>query len=53
MKLYKIHTSHVCLAIESQLFDIVAHLDNLKVFCYRPDEKLLQGCYERVASTTP
>jgi len=51
MKLYKIHTSHVCQAIESQLFDIVAHLDNLKVFCYRPDEKLLQDCYEKVAAT--
>ncbi|WP_207667283.1 PHP domain-containing protein [Clostridium sp. JN-1] len=51
MKLYKIHTSYVCQAIESQLFDIAAHLDNLKVFCYRPDEKLLQSCYEKVASS--
>ena len=51
MKLYKIHTSYICQAIESQLFDLVAHLDNLKVFCYRPDEKLLQGCYEKVTSS--
>jgi histidinol-phosphatase (PHP family) len=49
MNLYKTHTSYVCQAIESQLFDIAAHLDNLKVFGYRPNEKLLQGCYEKVA----
>lgn len=50
MELYRTHTSHVCQAIESELFDIVAHLDNLKVFGYRPNERLLQGLYEQVAS---
>src|SRR5699024_4467648 len=51
MDLYKLHTSYVCQSIESQLFDIVAHLDNLKVFSYRPDEQLLKDYYETVAST--
>ncbi|MFD0692998.1 PHP domain-containing protein [Paenibacillus sp. GCM10027628] len=36
-------------AAASGLFDIVAHLDNLKVFGYRPDESLLLPMYEDVA----
>lgn len=36
-------------AIRSQLFQFVAHLDNLKVFNFRPDEKLLVKHYEKVA----
>jgi histidinol-phosphatase (PHP family) len=36
-------------AIRSQLFDFVAHLDNLKVFKYRPNESLLVSHYERIA----
>lgn len=49
--LYETHTTYICQAIESHLFDIVAHLDNLKVFSYRPDEKLLENYYEIVALT--
>lgn len=51
LDLYKTHAAYVTQAIESQLFDIIAHLDNLKVFSYRPDEALLQEYYETVAST--
>ncbi|MHA6528778.1 histidinol phosphate phosphatase domain-containing protein [Paenibacillus sp. BAC0078] len=36
-------------AISSRLFDIVAHLDNLKAFNYRPDEQQLLPMYERIA----
>ncbi|OKP95430.1 histidinol phosphate phosphatase domain-containing protein [Paenibacillus sp. P46E] len=36
-------------AITSRLFDIVAHLDNLKAFNYRPDEQRLLSSYERIA----
>lgn len=36
-------------AIRSKLFDFVAHLDNLKVFNYRPDESLLLPHYEKIA----
>ncbi|WP_156291959.1 histidinol phosphate phosphatase domain-containing protein [Oceanobacillus salinisoli] len=50
LDLYKTHTSYVCQAIESGLFDILAHLDNLKVFSYRPDEGVLKDSYEMVAS---
>lgn len=50
MALYQLHTSYVCQAIESGLFDVIAHLDNLKLFSYRPDEALLETYYERVAS---
>lgn len=35
--------------INSGLFDIAAHLDNLKVFNYRPSEELLLPYYERIA----
>lgn len=37
-------------AAVSGLFDIVAHLDNLKVFGHRPDEQLLLPMYEEVAA---
>jgi histidinol-phosphatase (PHP family) len=36
--------------IRSGLFDIAAHLDNLKVFRYRPDEALLLPLYEQIAA---
>lgn len=36
-------------AAASGLFDIIAHLDNLKVFNYRPDENELLHMYEEVA----
>ncbi|NHN35194.1 PHP domain-containing protein [Paenibacillus agricola] len=36
-------------AAASGIFDIIAHLDNLKVFGYRPDESLLLPMYEEVA----
>ncbi|KQL45918.1 histidinol phosphatase [Brevibacillus choshinensis] len=36
-------------AIGSGLFDIVAHLDNLKVFGHRPPEEQLLPLYQRIA----
>ena len=36
-------------SINSGLFDIIAHLDNLKVFGYRPDESMLIPHYRRIA----
>jgi histidinol-phosphatase (PHP family) len=36
-------------AIRSKLFNFVAHLDNLKVFNFRPDESLLLHHYEKIA----
>ncbi|MDQ6598578.1 histidinol phosphate phosphatase domain-containing protein [Bacillus salipaludis] len=36
-------------AIRSKLFSFVAHLDNLKVFNYRPEESLLLAHYEKIA----
>ncbi|MCA1054387.1 histidinol phosphate phosphatase domain-containing protein [Rossellomorea aquimaris] len=36
-------------AIRSNLFDFVAHLDNLKVFNFRPDERTLLPHYEKIA----
>lgn len=36
-------------AVSSRLFDIVAHLDNLKAFNYRPDEQRLLPMYEKIA----
>ncbi|BBI30848.1 histidinol phosphate phosphatase domain-containing protein [Cohnella abietis] len=36
-------------AIRSELFDIVAHLDNLKAFRYRPDEQRLLPIYKQIA----
>ncbi|KKK40013.1 histidinol phosphatase [Mesobacillus campisalis] len=35
-------------AIRSELFDFVAHLDNFKVFNYRPDEKELLNHYHEI-----
>ncbi|RLQ96492.1 histidinol phosphate phosphatase domain-containing protein [Falsibacillus albus] len=37
-------------AIRSGLFDFVAHLDNLKVFNFRPNEENLLPHYKRIAS---
>ncbi|MCM3713852.1 histidinol phosphate phosphatase domain-containing protein [Alkalihalobacillus oceani] len=50
-ELYHTHTDYVCQAISSQLFDLIAHLDNLKVFSYRPEEALLLENYTRIAET--
>ncbi|WP_137791819.1 histidinol phosphate phosphatase domain-containing protein [Bacillus sp. E(2018)] len=36
-------------AIKSNLFDFVAHLDNLKVFNHRPDEEKLLPFYHQIA----
>lgn len=36
-------------AIRSKLFQFVAHLDNLKVFNYRPEESRLVPSYEKIA----
>jgi histidinol-phosphatase (PHP family) len=36
-------------AIRSKLFHFVAHLDNLKVFNYRPEERHLIPYYEKIA----
>lgn len=36
-------------AICSRLFDIVAHLDNVKAFGYRPEETALLPYYQRIA----
>lgn len=36
-------------AIRSGLFDFVAHLDNLKVFNFRPHEEILLPQYEKIA----
>lgn len=36
-------------AIRSGLFDFVAHLDNLKVFNFRPHEEILLPHYEKIA----
>lgn len=36
-------------AIRSKLFEIVAHLDNLKAFGYRPKEEQLFPLYQRIA----
>ena len=42
-KLYKGHFETVKRAAESKIFDFIAHLDNMKVFNYRPDEALPNG----------
>lgn len=47
--LYKDFFDEVENAIRSKIFQFVAHLDNLKVFNYRPDEALLLPHYERIA----
>ncbi|MFJ8235423.1 histidinol phosphate phosphatase domain-containing protein [Ureibacillus sp. NPDC094379] len=48
-ELYKDHFETVKKAAESKLFDFVAHLDNMKVFNYRPDEASLTNIYKEVA----
>ena len=50
-ELYRDHFDTVKKAAGSQLFDFVAHLDNLKVFNYRPDEAALLEMYRDVART--
>ncbi|WP_414054260.1 histidinol phosphate phosphatase domain-containing protein [Macrococcus equi] len=47
--LYEDHFETVMKAAESGIFSFIAHLDNLKVFNYRPDEALLIPTYEKVA----
>ncbi|RHW36733.1 histidinol phosphate phosphatase domain-containing protein [Lysinibacillus yapensis] len=47
--LYKDHFETVKKAAESNLFDFIAHLDNMKVFNYRPDEASLIEMYKEVA----
>lgn len=47
--LYESHFDTVIKAAESNIFSFIAHLDNLKVFNYRPDETLLEPMYHRVA----
>lgn len=49
LSLYKQLFDTVKLAAKSGLFHMIGHLDNLKVFNYRPDEKLLLPLYEEVA----
>lgn len=48
-ELYKDFFGVVEKAIRSKLFQFVAHLDNLKVFTYRPEESLLLPLYEKIA----
>ncbi len=49
LELYKNHFETVKKAAESKMFNFIAHLDNLKVFNYRPDEASLLGMYKEVA----
>lgn len=49
--LYRLLFDTVKGAATSGLFDMIAHLDNLKVFNYRPDESVLLPMYEDVART--
>ncbi|PEZ06214.1 histidinol-phosphatase [Bacillus sp. AFS018417] len=49
VELYKDFFHVVEKAIRSELFDFVAHLDNLKVFKFRPDENLLLSHYKEIA----
>lgn len=51
LSLYKYLFQHVKDAANSGLFDIIAHLDNLKVFNYRPDESLMIDLYDDLAAT--
>lgn len=50
-ELYKQVFETVKSAAASGMFNMIAHLDNLKVFNYRPDEALLLPLYEEVAQT--
>jgi histidinol-phosphatase (PHP family) len=49
--LYDRHYDTVKQAIASGLFDFIAHLDNLKVFGFRPDEAKLLPKYREIASS--
>ena len=49
LQLYKEHFETVKKAAESKLFDFIAHLDNMKVFNYRPNEADLRQMYKEVA----
>ncbi|MFF2093960.1 histidinol phosphate phosphatase domain-containing protein [Paenibacillus sp. NPDC058174] len=51
LELYAYGFEHVKQAARSGLFDIIAHLDNLKVFNYRPDEVNMLELYDDVAKT--
>ncbi|ASN04328.1 histidinol phosphate phosphatase domain-containing protein [Virgibacillus necropolis] len=51
VEIYEKHFNTIIKAAKSKLFDFLAHLDNLKVFNYRPDESQLAGIYEKVAKT--
>jgi histidinol-phosphatase (PHP family) len=50
-ELYQMHFHIVQQAIASGLFDFIAHLDNMKVFGYRPDESVLTPLYIEVAKS--
>jgi histidinol-phosphatase (PHP family) len=47
--LYTKHYETVKKAISSGIFDFIAHLDNMKVFGYRPDEASLMHHYNEIA----
>ncbi|MFC0216592.1 PHP domain-containing protein [Paenibacillus chartarius] len=49
-ELYAGHYANVIRAAGSGLFDWIAHLDNLKVFGYRPEESGLLPMYREVAA---
>jgi histidinol-phosphatase (PHP family) len=50
LELYQKHFHIVQQAIASGLFEFIAHLDNMKVFGFRPDESLLIPFYTEVAA---
>ncbi|RDW15367.1 histidinol phosphate phosphatase domain-containing protein [Oceanobacillus chungangensis] len=50
-ELYRNHFETVKNAANSKLFNFIAHLDNMKVFNYRPDEAILIEMYRDVART--
>lgn len=50
LELYQNHFETVKSAIKSGCFDMIAHLDNVKVFNFRPEEGKLQPLYEDVAA---
>ncbi|TJY38961.1 histidinol-phosphatase HisJ family protein [Cohnella pontilimi] len=50
LELYRYGFEHVKQAARSGIFDIIAHLDNLKVFNYRPDESRMSGLYDELAA---
>lgn len=49
--LYEEHFKVIEQAISSKLFDIVGHLDNLKVYGFRPNEEDLKGYYRHIAQS--